>query len=157
MRVRNVRSFPQGSFLNNRPIFHVRKRTSRFFFLKSIDIIFITGNRIQVLLRFQFIYTCTVLPSPFHFYLCLSLFPLLLYHFLSMPLRSSVEVDRLPPKSIQAVSVTISQKWYGLISILDSVSVCALLTQPIFLAECPTFQFDSADFSASVEKSFCEN
>lgn len=94
-----------------------------------------------------------ILFSPFlctFIYLFLS-FPRLLYHFLSMPLHSSVEVDRLPPKSIRAVSVTISQKWYGLISILDSVSVCALLTQPIFPAECPTFQFDPADLS--MEKS----
>jgi len=31
------------------------------------------------------------------------------------------------------------------ISIVDGISVCALLTQSIFAAECPTFEFDPAD------------
>lgn len=88
----------------------------------------------------SFAHSVTPCPSPSP--PCLVLVLLL---FVYSPSCSSIAVDRLPSKSIRAVSVTISQKWYGLISILDSVSVCAQPTQSIFAAECPTFVFNPAD------------
>jgi len=153
IRMKVSEAFNRMILLNNWRVFYYAIEniiTSRFkiFFLECFDILFIIIRYIFFLQFFSYNFNpfmFIILLFGLSFSLHLSLFHCFLYVF-------SVEVDRLLPKSIQAVSVTISQKWYGLISILDSVSVCALLTQPIFLAECPTFQFDSANFLTSDKK-----